>query len=99
MSPQIQQQEAEAARRRAAWEKRRPAWTRTDTARWLNERSPSVLAWLRRLDPQAPAHSGAMGRWLQGERPAFFARAHRKLAACARDEAQRARLNILKVLS
>lgn len=99
MSTDVQQLEVEGGRRREAWARRRPAWTRTDTTRWLNERSATVLAWLRRADPQAPTHSRAMGRWLQAERGRFFARAHDRLAACGRDEARREKLNVLEVLS
>jgi hypothetical protein len=65
-----------------AWARRRPAWTRTDTARWLNERSEPLLAWLRRRSPRAPAHSRQMGYWLKDQDPTLFARAHERLARC-----------------
>lgn len=64
-----------------AWKKRRPAWTRTDSARWLNERSEPVLAWLRRHAGHAPAHSRQMGYWLKENMPVIFDRAHGRLAA------------------
>lgn len=65
-----------------AWAKRRPAWTRTDTARWLNDRSEPLLAWLRRRSPRAPGHSRQMGYWLKDEEPSIFSRAHERLARC-----------------
>ena len=83
----------------AAWVKHRPAWTRTDTTRWLNERSALLLAWLRRVDAAgAPMHSGSMGRWLQTERPAYFQRAHDRLVACGRDDGAREKINVLRAL-
>lgn len=82
----VQLREAQAASGREAglvlaWKKRRPAWTRTDTARWLNDRSEPVLAWLRRHAAQAPAHSQQMGYWLKERRQDVFDRAHTRLAA------------------
>ena len=98
VSPLQKSEEAVSARAQAAYQKRRPAWTRTDTARWLNARSSSVLAWLRRSGGGcAPSHSDNMGRWLQTHRSDLFTRAHRKLAACA-DNAARESLNVLGVL-
>lgn len=89
-----------SARAQAAWAKRRPAWTRTDTARWLNARSASVLAWVRRKDQAgAPGHSNQMGRWLQEYRTNDFSRAHQRLALCGTDEQAREKLNALGVLS
>lgn len=66
-----------------AWARRRPAWTRTDSARWLNERSAQVLAWLRRKSTHAPEHSRQMGYWVKDNEAAVFARAHERLMACA----------------
>lgn len=84
---------------RKAWLKRRPAWTRTDSVRWLNERSAGLLAWVRRQDPgSAPGHSNAMGRWLADHWPMDFARAHGRLAG-APDEAAREQKTVLEVLS
>ena len=82
----IQLKEAAAASGREAglvlaWQKRRPEWTRTDTARWLNERSEPVLAWLRRHAQRAPAHSRQMGYWLKEEEQAIFDRVHARLRA------------------
>lgn len=79
----IQLREAEAATAQEAklvraWERRRPAWTRTDTARWLSDRSEPLLARLRRRG-HAPAHSRQMGYWLKDNLPAAFARAHTRL--------------------
>lgn len=66
----------------AAWSRRRPAWTRTDSARWVNDRSPGALAWLRRTAPrQAPAYSRHMGYWLKEHGQAAFSRIHQRLAA------------------
>lgn len=100
-SPALQLLEAdEADSARAAWARRRPVWTRTDTTRWLDARSASVLAWIRRHDAsRAPAHSANMGRWLKDERRAAFDRAHEFLAALGRDSARRERLNPIEVLS
>lgn len=69
-----------------AWDKRRPRWTRTDTARWLNDRSEPVLAWLRRRSPHAPGHSRQMGYWVKENEAAIFARAHERLARCANQQ-------------
>lgn len=69
-----------------AWGRRRPAWTRTDTARWLNERSEPVLAWLRRRAARSPSHSRQMGYWVKENEPAIFARAHERLARCGNNQ-------------
>lgn len=87
----IQLKEAQAASLHEAvlvraWSKRRPQWTRTDTARWLNDRSEPLLAWLRRRSPHAPSHSRQMGYWVKEEEPTIFARAHERLARCANSE-------------
>jgi hypothetical protein len=99
--PTLQQrQEATARVLQKAWVQRRPAWTRNDTMRWLNDRSASVLAWLRRIDAAgAPAHSNSMGRWLQQERSDLFSRAHKRLASCGRDDGARAKLNVWGTLT
>jgi len=64
----------------ARWEKIR-TWSRTDSARWVNDRSAAVLAWLRRRSGQWPAHSAQMGYWLRENSPALFDRIHTTLAA------------------
>jgi len=69
----------------AAWDRRR-AWSRTETARWLNDRSETLLAWARRRIRTAPAFSRQLGYWLKDHEPAIFQRAHSRLAACANDE-------------
>lgn len=80
-----------------AWAKRRPAWTRTDTARWLNERSEQVLAWLRRKSPHAPGHSRQMGYWIKDNEAAVFDRAHARLSGCStRDREQLLTVEVLK---
>lgn len=71
----------------ALYEKRR-TWSRTDTARWLNDRSPAVLAWLRRRPGQWPGHSKQVGYWLKEYSPRVFARAHDRLAGSPDDTAR-----------
>lgn len=91
--------EAMSAMRRKVWLKRRPDWTRSDSVRWLNERSSGVLAWVRRRDPaRSPGHSNSMGRWLAEHWPVDFARAHERLAAAA-SEAAREQRTVLEVVS
>lgn len=76
-----------------------PAWTRNDTARWLNERSAGLLAFVRRVRAErAPSHSKAMGRWLLEAEPALFNRAHARLGAAKNNEA-REKLNLIGVVS
>lgn len=87
----IQLKEAQAATQHEAvlvraWTKRRPAWTRTDTARWLNERSEPLLARLRRRAGRAPSHSRQIGYWVKENEPTLFARAHERLARCANSQ-------------
>ena len=78
------------------WAKRRPAWTRTDTMRWLNERSAGVLAWVRRRAPnQSPSHSQNMGRWLLDNLTNDFNRAHLKLTAAEKAKANPTLLEVL----
>jgi hypothetical protein len=91
--------EAISARAVKAWEKRRPAWSRNETIRWLNERSAGVLAWLRRRDTGAPARSEAMGRWLQEKRPEVFRRAHTRLASAGGKPGGFPGLTVLEVLT
>lgn len=70
-----------------AWAKRRPKWTRTETARWLNERSAPLLAWLRRRAAVAPArHSEQLGYWVKEQAPDIFERAHVRLAEANNEE-------------
>lgn len=63
----------------ARWEKVRK-WSRTDSARWVNDRSAAVLAWLRRGAGQWPAHSAQVGYWMRDNAPDVFERFHSKLA-------------------
>lgn len=67
-----------------AWKKRRP-WSRTDTERFLNERSEPLLALLRRQRGETPKHTHHVGHWMREHRPASFDRAHATLAASATD--------------
>lgn len=72
----------------AAWNRRRK-WTRTDTARHLNDRAQPLIALFRRLQPTAaPAHSKQFGYWLKDNAPAVFDRAHTRLAGAADDSAR-----------
>ena len=77
------------AKGRAAYERRR-AWTRTDTARWLNERSAPALAWLRRKPGAWPAHSRQIGYWVKENAPGYFDRAHARLTQITDDAAREA---------
>jgi hypothetical protein len=73
-----------------AWERRRP-WTRTDSARHLNDRSEPLLAVIRRAHPQlAPAHTRQAGYWLKVHAPSLFDRAHKRLFAATDDTARNA---------
>jgi len=88
----------QSIRNQEAWARRRPAWTRNETARWLNERSETLLAYLRRKEPSsAPSHSKRMGWWVQTNRKPLFEHAHKKLFGCASPD-QRERLGLLEVL-
>lgn len=75
----------------AAYERRR-TWSRTDSARWLNDRSAPVLALLRRRQGQWPAHSRSLGYWLKEHTPDLFLSAHAVLAAEKNDDARDALL-------
>jgi hypothetical protein len=95
----VQAEEVVSEHLREAWVRRRPAWTRNDTARWLNERSALVLAWLRRTDPtRAPSYSQRMGRWLQEQRPTAFSVCHKNLSAAALARTDSETLDVLKIL-
>lgn len=75
----------------AAWERRRK-WSRTDSARYLDDRSEPLLALFRREHPsEPPPHTRRFGYWLKEHAPALFDRAHTRLAAAPDDDA-RARL-------
>lgn len=80
------QQERLTATLHAAWTKRKK-WTRTDTARHLNDRAQPLLALFRRVHPAAaPQHSAQFGYWLKDNAPALFDRAHARLASATSDE-------------
>jgi hypothetical protein len=81
---------AHRASLRAAWEKRR-SWSRTDTSRFLSDRSESLLALLRRRPGTWPKHTAQLGYWLRDHEPALFNRAHATLAG-APDDPTRDRL-------
>lgn len=68
----------------AAYSRRR-VWSRTDTGRWLNDRSEPLLAWLRRRSAQAPIHSRQVGYWLREFQRPLFDRAHARLAPLTDD--------------
>jgi hypothetical protein len=75
----------------ASWARRRK-WSKTDTQRWLSDRSARVLAWVRRRRPMAPSHSHKMGYWLNEYDRVVFDRAHAALLRAANDEAREALL-------
>lgn len=79
-----------------AWAKRRK-WSRTESARWLNDRSTQLLAYLRRRLSHAPSHSKQIGYWLKEYEPKLFDRAHDRLAAY-KTEADRDQVLIEEVL-
>lgn len=100
VNPTVKAQDEAVAKRQAMWARRRPAWTRTDTVRWLNDRSAAVLALLRRADAAAaPVYSSSMGRWLKDNSAALFQRAHERLAQPGRNERARQALNVIEVLT
>jgi hypothetical protein len=79
MSTPLQQEaQAQEAKGVERWQKIR-VWSRTDSARWLNDRSAPVLAWLRRRAGQWPAHSAQVGYWLKDHAPEVFNHVHDKL--------------------
>jgi hypothetical protein len=79
-----------------AWAKRR-TWTRTDTARWIDDRSESALAWLRRQPGTWPVHSKKFGYWLKEHDTRRFDAAHRLLSKTRSDVARDA-LHVGQVL-
>lgn len=81
----LRQREKNTAAGLGVWSRRR-TWSRTDTARWLSERSEPVLALLRRRPGQWPKHTKQIGYWLREQAPNIFDRAHLALAALANDE-------------
>lgn len=72
----------------AAWQRRR-RWSRTDSARWLNDRSPAVLAWLRRKAGSWPDHNRQIGYWLKAYRTRIFDRAHARLLGASDAEREK----------
>lgn len=71
-----------------AWIRRKP-WTRTETARFLNDRSPALLAHLRRSPGRWPEICPKfMGDWLKVNALPLFDHAHAALAARRSDEAR-----------
>ena len=75
-------------------------WTKSQSCRWLDERSEQVLAWVRRRDPErAPWHSHQMGRWLKDEMPSVFARAHLRLSVERSGDPERTTVNLWKTLN
>ena len=72
----------------AAWERRRK-WSRTDTARFLNDRSEPLVALFRRKHPgTSVTHSRQFGYWLKEHTPTLFDRAHTRLSAAPDDTAR-----------
>lgn len=70
----------------------RRTWTRTDTGRWLNDRSEPVLAWLRRKPGAWPGRSRQVGYWMKEYAPRLFDKAHKRLAGGENDDAREAML-------
>lgn len=66
-----------------AWESRRThekIWTRTESMRWLDERSAEGVLWLQGVEKTAkPRRSKQFGSWLMINRAADFNRAHDRL--------------------
>ena len=89
MNPPMPMPRAEATQiaLATAWQKRRK-WSRTDTQRFLDDRSEAVLAILRRRRGYCPLHSHAVGLWLRTSAPRIFNRAHTRLLAAPDDEAR-----------
>ncbi len=80
-----------------AWGRRRPTWTRTDTARWLDDRSEPVVAWLRRHAARSPQRfCRQIGHYLRARDPERFRRAHTRLLRA--DAAGRERIALEEVL-
>jgi hypothetical protein len=90
--------EAHSATKVAEYARRRQ-WSRSDSARWLSARSEPVLARLRRLGRECPAHSHQMGAWLKevARDRATFDRAHAALLALPNDAAREA-AHVLEIL-
>lgn len=70
--------QANEAKKVAKWLAQRK-WSRTDTARWLDDRNEAVLAALRRR-PGAWPHVRSIGYWLKDHAPEVFDRVHARLA-------------------
>lgn len=83
----------------AQYAKRR-RWSRTDSARWLDERSEAGLARLRRLGRECPQVSRRLGHWLKEDArdTQYFGHIHAALAALPNDTARECAhvLDILK---
>ena len=83
----LEARQAEEKKFVAAWARRRK-WSRTDTARWMDDRNEAVLAALRRL-PGAWPHVRRIGYWLKDNAPDVFNRAHARLAAAGEAGAEK----------
>lgn len=81
----------------AQWLRRR-TWSRTDTSRWLNDRSPTVLAWLRRRSGAWPDELDQSGYWLRVHHPIIFNAAHTRLAR-EKTDAAREQIHVGDVLN
>ncbi len=79
-----------------AWRRQRK-WTRAFTARYLDDRSATILAFLLRLPGKWPQRSAHVGFWLQDNAPAVFAQIHERLAALP-DDAAREALSVTELL-
>ena len=83
-----QHSEAHSLALAAVWQRRNP-WTRTDSARYLNDRGPALLAHLRRSPGRWPESCPkALGDWLKLNAVPLFDHAHASLAARRSDDAR-----------
>ena len=82
---------------RAALYQSKRQWNRTDSVRWLDNRSATILAWLRRKTGDWPEHVNFIGSWLQRRHRFDFDRIHLRLAAFKTD-AKRDTANLRGIL-
>lgn len=95
--PSLAAEEALSAKHQALYAKHVRKWSRTDTERWISERSATGLALLRRRAGTWPAQAKQLGLWLRQHQPKVFDRAHAALAA-APDDARREQMTPAEIL-
>jgi hypothetical protein len=74
-----------------AYQNRR-VWSRTETARWLNDRRAPVFAILRRRPGKWPTFDCSIGYWMKDNAPELFDAVHATLLAARDDTAREALL-------